>query len=264
MLPTPTAGLPSAPVEGASWSGEALQTPRSAPLPLSAVTEDQCLVAIPFTPRPLTDREAAVAGGGQSVRVCRLSQTADRARSDARDSDFLVGPPGYCSVGLSWCPSGSDEQCGRGSYDAGPGDEGGQYVLCLVWRRLSQQAAGAAALDAAFKMELAAVAARPAERVACRITQDLGAADVGLRATLQQPSSARVPTAVWLSARSLAVQVDGKTVLVLDTVTGGDAERLYQRAGWQRVGEIPNYALMPDGALCSTTCFHRQLAAASP
>ena len=52
---------------------------------------------------------------------------------------------------------------------------------------------------------------------------------------------------------------EGKTVLVLDTVTGGDAERLYARGGWQRVGEIPNYALMPDGRPCATTYFHKQL-----
>ena len=64
-----------------------------------------------------------------------------------------------------------------------------------------------------------------------------------------------------LSAAEDAARSAGKTVLVLDTVTGGDAERLYQRAGWQRVGEIPNYALMPDGALCSTTYFHKQLLA---
>jgi GNAT superfamily N-acetyltransferase len=51
----------------------------------------------------------------------------------------------------------------------------------------------------------------------------------------------------------------GKTVLVLDTVTGGDAERLYQRAGWQRVGEVPKYALMPDGEFCSTTFYYRHL-----
>jgi GNAT superfamily N-acetyltransferase len=56
----------------------------------------------------------------------------------------------------------------------------------------------------------------------------------------------------------------GKTVLVLDTVTGGDAERLYARAGWQRVGSIPNYALMPDGAPCATTYFHKQLPAPMP
>ena len=51
----------------------------------------------------------------------------------------------------------------------------------------------------------------------------------------------------------------GKTVLVLDTVTGGDAERLYARLGWIRVGVIPNYALWPDGALCDTTVFHKAL-----
>ena len=50
-----------------------------------------------------------------------------------------------------------------------------------------------------------------------------------------------------------------KSVLVLDTVTGGDAERLYQRAGWQRVGSVPNYALMPDGAFCGTTFYCKQL-----
>jgi GNAT superfamily N-acetyltransferase len=51
----------------------------------------------------------------------------------------------------------------------------------------------------------------------------------------------------------------GKTLLVLDTVTGADAERLYARLGWQRVGVIPGYALMPDGALCDTTVFYRAL-----
>jgi GNAT superfamily N-acetyltransferase len=51
----------------------------------------------------------------------------------------------------------------------------------------------------------------------------------------------------------------GKTLLVLDAVTGGDAERLYARLGWQRVGAIPGYALFPDGGLCSTTVFYRQL-----
>jgi GNAT superfamily N-acetyltransferase len=52
----------------------------------------------------------------------------------------------------------------------------------------------------------------------------------------------------------------GKSVLVLDTVTGGDAERLYERAGWRRVGVVPNYALMPDGAFCATTYYYKHLA----
>jgi GNAT superfamily N-acetyltransferase len=63
-----------------------------------------------------------------------------------------------------------------------------------------------------------------------------------------------------LSALEDEARREGKSVLVLDTVTGGDAERLYARGGWQRVGEIPNYALMPDGRPCATTYFHKQLA----
>ena len=50
-------------------------------------------------------------------------------------------------------------------------------------------------------------------------------------------------------------RADGKTLLVLDTVTGDDAERLYTRLGWTRVGVIPNYALYPDGRRCDTTVF---------
>jgi GNAT superfamily N-acetyltransferase len=62
-----------------------------------------------------------------------------------------------------------------------------------------------------------------------------------------------------LAALEQQAIAEGKTVLVLDTVTGGDAERLYERGGWQRVGVIPNYALMPDGRPCATTYFHKQL-----
>ena len=60
-----------------------------------------------------------------------------------------------------------------------------------------------------------------------------------------------------------AVAVDcGRTLLVLDTVTGADGERLYARLGWQRVGEVPRYALTPRGGYCSTTFFYRDLSAA--
>jgi GNAT superfamily N-acetyltransferase len=52
---------------------------------------------------------------------------------------------------------------------------------------------------------------------------------------------------------------EGKTLLVLDTVTGDDAERLYARLGWSRVGVIPGYALYPDGRPCDTTVFFKAL-----
>ncbi|MCE4538776.1 GNAT family N-acetyltransferase [Pelomonas sp. P7] len=51
----------------------------------------------------------------------------------------------------------------------------------------------------------------------------------------------------------------GRTTLVLDTVTGSDASRVYERLAWQKVGDIPDYALMPDGALCSTTYYVKRL-----
>jgi len=62
-----------------------------------------------------------------------------------------------------------------------------------------------------------------------------------------------------LEAVDETAHAERRSVLVLDTVTGSDADRLYERAGWQRVGAIPNYALMPTGEFCAATFFHRQL-----
>ncbi|HEY2024632.1 GNAT family N-acetyltransferase [Paraburkholderia sp.] len=62
-----------------------------------------------------------------------------------------------------------------------------------------------------------------------------------------------------ITAIDRVAREEDKSVLVLDTVTGGDAERLYQRAGWQPVGNVPNYALMPDGEFCGTTFYCKQL-----
>jgi GNAT superfamily N-acetyltransferase len=59
-------------------------------------------------------------------------------------------------------------------------------------------------------------------------------------------------------------QAEGKTLLVLDTVTGDDAERLYARLGWTKVGVIPGYALYPDGRPCGTTVFWKSLATLFP
>jgi GNAT superfamily N-acetyltransferase len=50
----------------------------------------------------------------------------------------------------------------------------------------------------------------------------------------------------------------GKSLLVLDTASD-DAERLYERMGWQRCGTVPDYALLPRGGYCATTFFYRKL-----
>jgi GNAT superfamily N-acetyltransferase len=52
----------------------------------------------------------------------------------------------------------------------------------------------------------------------------------------------------------------GKTILVLDTATGSDAEAIYPRLGWERVGVIPDYALWPEGGFCATTFFYKRVA----
>jgi GNAT superfamily N-acetyltransferase len=68
--------------------------------------------------------------------------------------------------------------------------------------------------------------------------------------------------AALMRAAEDAARTAGKTVLVLDTVTGGDAERLYERVGWTRSGVIPNYALWPKGGFCDTTVFYKQISTA--
>ncbi len=61
-----------------------------------------------------------------------------------------------------------------------------------------------------------------------------------------------------LQAAERSALAAGKTLLVLDTASD-DAERLYGRHGWQRCGEIPSYALLPDGRPCATTFFFKFL-----
>lgn len=78
---------------------------------------------------------------------------------------------------------------------------------------------------------------------------------------LVAPSARRqgIGAALLEAAEQCAVKA-GKTLLVLDTASN-DAEHLYARQGWQRVGVVPDYALWPNGGFCPTTIFFKQLAA---
>ncbi|HXU70695.1 MAG TPA: GNAT family N-acetyltransferase [Polyangia bacterium] len=62
-----------------------------------------------------------------------------------------------------------------------------------------------------------------------------------------------------LAAAESAALAAGKTLLLLDTVSGSDGDRLYARHGWQALGPIPNYALWPDGEPCAATIFWKAL-----
>lgn len=64
--------------------------------------------------------------------------------------------------------------------------------------------------------------------------------------------------AMLMRAAEDAARAAGKTLLVLDTASG-DAERLYQRSGWIRVGVVPGYALWPEGGRCATTFYYKEL-----
>jgi len=65
--------------------------------------------------------------------------------------------------------------------------------------------------------------------------------------------------AALMRAAEEGARRSGKTLLVLDTASG-DAERLYERAGWTLAGIIPDFALWPKGGLCSTSIYYRKLA----
>jgi ribosomal protein S18 acetylase RimI-like enzyme len=66
--------------------------------------------------------------------------------------------------------------------------------------------------------------------------------------------------AALMRAAEDAARAAGKTLLVLDTADD-TAARLYARLGWQAVGVIPRYALLPAGGDCATTYFYRELRA---
>jgi len=64
---------------------------------------------------------------------------------------------------------------------------------------------------------------------------------------------------LMLAAEAAAMSA-GRTLLTLDTFTGGSGERLYRRLGWTEAGVIPGYSIDAAGRLEATTLFYKQLA----
>jgi acetyltransferase len=66
-------------------------------------------------------------------------------------------------------------------------------------------------------------------------------------------------------ARSLMLELEstarklGRTLLVMDTRRGGEAEKMCESLGYLRYGEVPGYARSGDGRLHTTVFFYRQL-----
>ena len=82
--------------------------------------------------------------------------------------------------------------------------------------------------------------------------------EVGKMLVHRRARGRRVATDLLVALEAWAV-AHGRHRLVLDTETGSDAERVYQRQGWQRVGDVPDFCLTADGALASTTYYTKGL-----
>jgi GNAT superfamily N-acetyltransferase len=62
-----------------------------------------------------------------------------------------------------------------------------------------------------------------------------------------------------MSRLEQAASEAGFTLLLLDTCKSYGAERLYASSGWVRVGEVPGFAVNPDGSICDTVFFYKKL-----
>jgi GNAT superfamily N-acetyltransferase len=51
----------------------------------------------------------------------------------------------------------------------------------------------------------------------------------------------------------------GRTLLIMDTRKGGEAEKMCQALGYVRYGEVPDYARSSDGKLHTTSFYYRRL-----
>ena len=63
------------------------------------------------------------------------------------------------------------------------------------------------------------------------------------------------------AAEALAASL-GRTLLLLDTETGGAGDALYRAETWVEYGRVPGHALRPDGRPAETTMFYKRLAPA--
>jgi GNAT superfamily N-acetyltransferase len=99
----------------------------------------------------------------------------------------------------------------------------------------------------------------------------VGTAQLGLDVRPKQPHRAEVKKmlvhraarhkgvgAALLASIEAVAKRQSRTLLVLDTASD-DARRLYERGGWIKLGNIPDYALWPAGGFCDTTIYWKRL-----
>jgi acetyltransferase len=67
-----------------------------------------------------------------------------------------------------------------------------------------------------------------------------------------------IARALMAALERVAVELK-RTLLVLDTLLGSEAENLYPSCGYTRAGMIPNYARVSDGSLQPTVLFYKNI-----
>jgi len=87
-------------------------------------------------------------------------------------------------------------------------------------------------------------------------------ADIAKLMTKVRSRGLGVGRTLMLEAERIAV-ADGRTLLTLDTAAEDGAAGLYERLGYELVGEIPDYALKPHGGLTGTLIYFKRIGAAA-
>ena len=185
---------------------------------------------------PNPSAEVTTAHMGDEVEVRRLAVGELRVHLDA-----LAGVLADCVAGgasVSYMAPFSHEQA-RAAFEA-------MVAEAESGRRLMVGAFAAGRLVGTVQLILALPPNQPHRAEIAKLLVHRSARGRGVAQLLMEQAEAEA-------------RVEGRTLLVLDTVTGGDGERLYARLGWTRVGVIPRYALFPDGRPCDTTVFWKAL-----
>jgi GNAT superfamily N-acetyltransferase len=66
--------------------------------------------------------------------------------------------------------------------------------------------------------------------------------------------------AALMNAAEAEVRAMGRNVATLMTRDGCEAERLYRKLGWTKIGIIPDDSIRPDGVLCDAAIFFKRIA----
>lgn len=169
---------------------------------------------------------------GSDIRVRRLNATEVRAQLDGLAAVLVDCVAGGASV--SYLAPFSHDQA-RNEFAAWAADvEDGRRLLLAAFAR--HEVVGTVQVVAATPPN------QPHRAEIAKLLVHRSARRRGVARLLMEQAEAEA-------------RAEGKTLLVLDTVTGDAGERLYERLGWTRVGVIPGYALYPDGRPCDTTVF---------